>query len=71
MIATTPHPAVLRNHHQSSPDHALRTATESREVSQLRAVLNEHVSLNHAFLHYADHRADDIRLLTQMRPCNA
>lgn len=32
---------------------------------------DEHVSLNHAFLHYADHRAEAIRLLTQMPPCNA
>jgi predicted transposase YbfD/YdcC len=32
---------------------------------------DEHVSLNHAFLHYADHRSDAIRLLTQTTPCNA
>lgn len=29
---------------------------------------NEHASLNQAFLHYADHRSEAIRLLTQLQP---
>ena len=54
-----------------------RKAKGARNLALLRnAILalirpDQHVSLNHAFLHYADHRADAIRLLTQMRPCNA
>jgi predicted transposase YbfD/YdcC len=32
---------------------------------------DEHASLNQAFLHYADHRSDAIRILTQTPPYDA
>jgi predicted transposase YbfD/YdcC len=31
---------------------------------------DQHASLNQAFLHYADHRAEAIRLITKSTPCN-
>ena len=54
-----------------------RKAKGARNLALLRnAILalirqEEHASLNHAFLHYADHRPAAIRLLTQSLPCNA
>lgn len=54
-----------------------RNARGARNLALLRnAILalirpDEHASLNHAFLHYADHRPDAIRLLTQTPPYNA
>ncbi|MDP3849703.1 MAG: ISAs1 family transposase [Hydrogenophaga sp.] len=54
-----------------------RKAKGARNLALLRnAILalirpEEHASLNHAFLHYADHRPDAIRLLTQTQPYNA
>ncbi len=51
-----------------------RKAKGARNLALLRNVIlalirpTEHASLNHAFLHYADHRSAAIRLLTQMPP---
>lgn len=53
-----------------------RKAKGARNLALLRnAILalirpQEHASLNHAFLHYADHRPAAIRLLTQTQPYN-
>ncbi len=53
-----------------------RKAKGAKNLALLRnAILaiippDEHASLNQAFLHYADHRTDAIRLLTRMTPCN-
>ena len=54
-----------------------RKAKGAKNLALLRnAILalirpEEHASLNQAFLHYADHRPDAIRLLTQSQPHNA
>ena len=54
-----------------------RKAQGARNLALLRnAILalirhDEHDSLNQAFLHYADHRTDAMRLLTQTPPSNA
>jgi predicted transposase YbfD/YdcC len=54
-----------------------RKAQGAKNLALLRnAILalirpEEHASLNHAFLHYADHRPTAIRLLTQTQPYNA
>lgn len=54
-----------------------RKAKGARNLALLRnAILalirpDEHASLNQAFLHYADHRAEALRLLTQKPPCNS
>lgn len=54
-----------------------RKAKGARNLALLRnAILallrpEEHASHNQAFLHYADHRSDAIRLLTQMPPYDA
>jgi predicted transposase YbfD/YdcC len=51
-----------------------RKVKGARNLALLRnAILSlvrpdEHASLNQAFLHYADHRSEAIRLLTQMQP---
>lgn len=53
-----------------------RKAKGAKNLALLRnAILalirpEEHVSLNHAFLHYADHRSEAIRLIIQMPPHN-
>lgn len=54
-----------------------RKAKGAKNLALLRnAILaliqpDEHSSLNQAFLHYADHRSDALRLLTQKPPYNA
>lgn len=54
-----------------------RKATGAKNLALLRnAILalirpDEHASLNQAFLHYADHRPEAIRLLTQSLPYNS
>lgn len=54
-----------------------RKAKGAKNLALLRnAILalirpEEYASLNQAFLHYADHRPDAIRLLTQSQPHNA
>ena len=46
-----------------------RKAKGAKNLALIRP--EEHASLNHAFLHYADHRPAAIRLLTQTQPYNA
>ena len=52
-----------------------RNAKGAKNLALLRnAILaliqpDEHASLNQAFLHYADHHSEAIRLITQAKPC--
>jgi len=54
-----------------------RKAKGAKNLALLRnAILalirpDEHASLNQAFIHYADHRSEAIRLLTQIPPYNS